>query len=553
MVVAVGTPGHAQEPVFLQHRWEIDPDIGGQWVLSQERPTRTIAVDRLRSPDTQHRVSEAQAVILYSRTATITNPQAGLQAIIERLEVGEPNRQVKLAMVSAAVSLAEASDAVTLWKAIGDDSVARRALEPKLVEWDSDVALPIWRKRLIQPRIGQSELLVAIEGIGYAGGSEDCQVLEAMVRDPSTAASIRFAAARALGNLKPQGLESLAEAMATTGPPNGQLVAAQLLRHHTSLAAERLLLDGLKSDSAAAHAVIFAALVENFPSQALERAADMLEHPDNTMRLQAVALLQDQNDVGSLNTQAHALTDRNVHVRRQVRENLLLKAAQPEFRSAIDDIVSYHLTGPSWRGTEQTIVLVVQLNDHSRAPALVALLEHPRDEVNVRAGWALQSLELDEDVLANILKHCQPTTARLANGEPVSFAEESRVAFCFEALGRHAYRPADELLQEYVPKRGQLMRESTRTSAIYALGRIWEGRSHPQLSQELVRRLLDNNPLEAEARTVQYVAAVALGRIGDSESVAGLRKGERYGPIALAIDWALDRLGASRSQPAEAP
>ena len=114
----------------------------------------------------------------------------------------------------------------------------------------------------------------------------------------------------------------------------------------------------------------------------------------------------------------------------------------------------------------------------------------------------------------------------------------------FEAFGKRKFQPADSLLRIFVPKQEHKLNLIIRTSAIWALGKIWKGRNDSGLEQELATRLLDNNPLLPEEPTVQYASAIALGMIGNPQILGRVRSCQDRppDPLGLARQWAIDRL-----------
>ena len=249
-------------------------------------------------------------------------------------------------------------------------------------------------------------------------------------------------------------------------------------------------------------------------------------------------------DERSLNLHATALADQNINIRSKVRENLIRKAADPTLTALVDDVIRQFIIGERWQGNEQAIIMAVTLGKSEFAGSFIALLDHPRPEVNIRAAWGLQMLDLEPESLEAIIRHCQLYTQRRADGNQVALEEEVRVAFCFEALGRHVYQPANEMLMLYVPKKSQQMGALTRTSAIYALGHLWAGRENRPLVDELARRMHDPSLTDPEAETVKYVCAIAIGRNGDASllpEIDALRE-HPSSPLGMAAAWARQQL-----------
>ncbi len=543
---------HAQ-PVEMIHRWEIDPQLGSQWVFDFWAQPRAVDVAALRSSKLQTQVKGAQTASLQSR-AGVTNRQEVFATALEQLRSPQPNHQARLAMVSAALNVADNKQEVeSVWRAVAADPITRKVVEPQLIKWKSELAIDLWRERLAQGESGlgafrYSDLLNALDGLAVVGTGGDQAGLETLLLKNGTALPIQLAASQALGAVVPKDLERLAEQILASEKPQHCLLAANLLASHSGQAAEDLLERILDQPNSPAQIVAYRALTRANKSRARRFADEFIEHSDNNLRLAAVNVLDQFEDAASLNVQALGIDDLNPDIRNLVRANLERKAASAELRPLIDEIISFHLQGDRWQGTEQAITLAVALNELERIPNFLTLLDHPEPFVFIRAAWALQELELTNESLANILDRCRPVTQKLADKEFVPFEDVVKTAFLFEAIGRHAYQPADELLRIYVPKDGYKMIGLTRAAAVYALGYIWQDSGNLQLAEQLAERMLDEDPFVPEDDLVQYTAAVALGRIKHPSSIAELQKiSVAPGiPLSDAASWALDKLQAGK-------
>lgn len=538
---------------MLRHRWEIDPDVGMN--LLPKHPPKVYEVDvaRLTSRIHQHRIAEAKEAVQHSLAGTITNRKEAFEAALAQLQSGESNRQIEQAMVSAALGMSSSLDEIAkIWNALDGNNILRRAVEPKLVEWKSDVALGLWRERLSGHVSGlnhvadQNQVLVAVEGIAAVGNETDRPLLESLLGSERTLMPVKFAASKALGELVSSDLESLARETLDSGLAHAELNAANLLSQHSSDAAQQMLVEILGKTSAPAHWIAYQTLATAFPKKARELADKMILHADNQVRRVAVQVADANEDRASLELQASALSDRNVGVRRLVRENLTRKGQNPEWKSVVDEAIDAHLAGDRFEGVEQAILLAVALKENERARTFIQLLEHPRIEVSIRAAWALQAIELEQDSLAEIFEICKITTQRLVSKERVEFPEEARTAFLFEAIGRHAYEPALETLLLYVPKQDQQMRQQIRASAIYALGYICTDQEQAALVKQLGQRMNDNNPNEPESMLVKYACSIALGRIGNRDCIPDLQRANDDYPLTLGTAWSLEKFGVER-------
>ncbi len=179
----VGSFAHSQQQPRLNHRWEVEPDLGVSWEYVPALPQQTLDPRRISSTEAQIRITESQKAVRYSDGETLAGRAVGLQSILEQLKLPEGNRLLQLSLVSAAIKLADASRAAELWERIQSDDASRRLVEPALVKWRSPVALALWRERMRDAKAPQLELMTAIEGVGAMGNEQDRTVLEALLRN----------------------------------------------------------------------------------------------------------------------------------------------------------------------------------------------------------------------------------------------------------------------------------------------------------------------------------------------------------------------------------
>jgi hypothetical protein len=533
----------ADEPARLRHRWELEPALGASWHNTYGTPAIVLQPERLKSDVQEVRLSEAQSIVRHARSPQLKGAAEALPVLLELLKTPAENRALRLTLAAAAIQLSTVENAALLWERLSPDAATRPLIERALVDWQSPLALELWRKRLLEGQTPQSDLLLALEGIGASGSQQDRTALESVLRDDRTSIPCKFVAVRALARVSPTDLEQLAQQILASDIDHHELLAASLLTHHTSNKAREILAGILNSDNISAHAVAYAAIAENFPTAARELAADMLQRPDNTIRATAVEVLNRFNDGASLRLQAANIADSNIHIRNTVRQNLLDKATIPELRIVVDEVITHFLTSEGFQEVEQTILLVVDLRETNRCPQLMALLQHPRIEVSMTAAWGLQELADTPEVAAGIFSFAQQITQRLATSHVVTFPEILRQAFLLEALGRMEYKPAVDMLKIYVPKNGHKMGDVARASAIWALGKILRNSQDAQLAKQLALRMLDPSDMDPEDELVKFTSALALGWIGAPASRAELESVISLPPVPLALarDWSLQQ------------
>ncbi|MCA9127885.1 MAG: hypothetical protein KDB22_12400 [Planctomycetales bacterium] len=545
----VSQTAYAQQPVVLSHRWESDPALNIDW-YPPEIPAFPFAVDvqRIVSPHWQASVAEARKVTFSDAKKQVTNRAEAFSACLDRLrDAAEANPQARRAILSAALALAEGkADVEALWQTVEAESVLAPLVEPALITSGSNQALSVWRERIAVANRNTSQLLIAIEGIGLVGDTSDRPLLLSILSSGRMNLPTKLAAARALGELLDQGQEDIAAELHGSGTPLCSLLAASVLRNHRgSAAATKLLVEIASGDEAVSQAEAYRSLSDHAPEVALEMAPTMLGSADPTLRELAVAALNQSEEIDDLRLQGTALADENVRIRRQVRENLQAKSHNNEFRAVIEELILQMLDGDAAAGIEQAILLADAIQDDRHQERLVSLLSHPDDPVSIRAAWSLKTQSLSENLLVEIHQRCQRATANYIASTRQSQTEEYRVSFLIESLGENRYEPAREMLLKFVPKHAPLP-TLTRVSAVYALGRIYEGQKDEPLAQQLMARAADNNELDPEDEQVRYAASIAVGRIGVTKHVERLQSVEKEAAttIALAAKWGYEHLMA---------
>ena len=142
----------AREPIVLNHRWEVEPDLGARWLYDTVAGPLTLDVSRFESPQRQVRVDEAQKAILHTARIDLANQQMALQAILRRLKTGEENGQVLAVLVSAAIKLSDGSEAEELWELLGHDGQGGAAAVAEggvdLEARDAGVLFGVWHRSL---------------------------------------------------------------------------------------------------------------------------------------------------------------------------------------------------------------------------------------------------------------------------------------------------------------------------------------------------------------------------------------------------------------------
>ena len=543
----------------LRHRWELDPDLDASWMDVPAVPLRLIDLRNVQSNNELDCIAEAQHICKAVEQIGIRDPQSVLQAVLLRLQSAN-SRPSRLALLSAAVAIADFSGSIDvnqekldqedkkllgaqLWEFVAADPVARRSLEPVLVKWGCPVALETWRDRIREQIGSASELIVAVNGLGACGESADIPALESIAMQSAGLSSVRFVAAKSLGGLTASDLETTARVVLKEATQLSDLLAAHMLRQHSSPQARDMLLQILTGNSRAAQLIAFRSLAHHWPESLSAYVATMAQHPDNLLRLAVVEVLAKLTKSDSVGVLGELLQDPNESVRVAARKALEAHSKRTELRTGIDEVVTYRLREGNEFGIEQAILLCAALDDRTRSPDLIRLLDHEKPRVNVAAAWGLQELAQSTDTLSAIEARIRSISDAHFLGQEMSEVEGFQVSYLIEALGRNDVSSANRVLKKYVPK--YAAPAAARASAIWTLGYTLPPEEHGSMVVKFAKRMLDPSEDYPEEEIVRFVCAIAMGTMGDKSAVKHLDRCEEIPPFPLgkAKHWALKRLG----------
>ena len=546
LLIATPSISFGQQTKFLQHLWEVDPPLGDIWETKQTTRTIRFDVDSLRSPYAKDRLETAQQICLEHSNPNFHQRERAIELLVERLKSGEENLQIRRAMFSAAVSVGDESHTEVLWSLAKSDSVILSLVERNLVRWKSAAALKVWRQRLSEPNAKPTELATALEGLAVVGNSDDRIKLQDFLGASHTSIANKYLAACALGALVTEGLNEFAQQVMDSDLEQRHLIASQLLKLHSGVKTETQLRQILADGSASAQLVAYRSMTERIPDLAREFAKQMTTNLDPGLRILALEQLQKFSDDESLQIQAELLNDRDPTVRGLVAKHLLEKAKQGQ-RGKVNEVVVSHLNSEVWTGIEQAIVVAVGLQDRSHCKTIVRLMEHPRIEVNMRAGWALMEIADESEILASMLTHAEAMTVELKNVEKrtsITHTDQIRLSYLHEAFGKNRYQPATEMLTNYIPKTGHQFGIVSRASAIWALGKLNKGINNKVLLASLYKRIMDLAPINPEDPLVRFACNLAVGEMANPESRETIEKYNEGlpSPLGYAAHWALSQI-----------
>jgi len=555
LLIGTSSIAFGQETKWLQHRWEIDPPLGDIWEDMLILQNILFDVEQLKSRFAEERLSIAQNLCREYGNPKLKKKERALELLLEGVQNRDEQVQVRRAMISALSLLDDGSHAELIWSQAKDDSVVRPNVEKQLIRWKSPIAIDVWRKRIADNNATPTDLATALEGIAVVGSVEDQPIVQAIVLSRNSSMANKFLAARALGSLATDGMNEFAQKVMDSNMEQRHLIAAHLLKRHSGDTTAKQMRQILSEGAASAQLVAFQAFSESMPDISKEFGKQMTSHSDPGLRTIALQLLQRYADDESLKIQGQLLCDPHPNVRNLVLKNLLEKAGKGQ-RALVDRCLLQHFASEEWTGLEKGIALAVGLQDRSHCKTFLRLLDHPRPEVNMMASWALMELGDEAETLAGMLKHAEKMVEDLkssTNTTEYSDTDQIRLSYLNEGFGKNRYMAAEPILLLHIPKGGHRFANTSRSSAIWALGKLNKGKVNPELLTSLNGRVSDVDVILPEDYLVRFSCFLALGEMANPESRKII---ELYGegsatPNGIAANWALSEIDKASKEKSE--
>jgi HEAT repeat protein len=513
----------------------------------------------LGRPEVELRLNAASA-IAQAHERGMKGLDSTVAPLIMTLDAADQNPAVRLAAAQALLALDARKAAPNLLaQAQSGDVDLREAVEPALARWDYRPARAMWLARLNAPATPAASLVLAIRGLATVREEQAVPRLLALVASEEVAGPIRLEAARALGDLRDDGLEKDAETLAAA-PTRGivaRLGAAHLLRRHKGPAATAILGRLARDPEPAVTALAAGRLIEIDPELAVPVLEHLLGSLDADVRsLGALVLfrLPTKERIGLLSDR---LADVHPDVRKKARAHLKKLGENKELRQHVLDGGTRILAGKDWRGLEQAAILLAQLNHGPAAQRLVELLSADRPEIYLTAAWGLRVLAVRE-TLEPVKKYVEAEFGRLLAAKALPGRKnfpslvDHQLSQLNQLLGLMKYEPAEALLRQFIPK--QFTLGESRPAAIWALGLLHDAKVDPAFVAALEGRLNDAGPMKPERSEVRLMAAVTLGRMKAKQALPSLKKFWRGRlsdePLNNACGWAVEQITGEPIPPA---
>jgi HEAT repeat protein len=518
-------------------------------------------LEALGRREAEYRMLAAQSIALGHRLGV-----KGLETARADLAkaLGRPNEDpaVSLAVVRALIVLDDRQSGPLLARAAqSGDTDLRSLIEPALARWDYQPMREIWLKRLAHGEpVFRGSLVLAIDALGAVGEQKAVDPLRSMVLSPVVPPPIRLAAARALGTLRTSGWEQNARELAADLSLDGivaRLEAAALLRRHSGAAAIKVLQQLAEDAEPAVIAAALERLIEIDPKLVLPVLTHLLPSPDARVQLQVVEVLCRLPTLEHLQLLGDRLDHAHPDVRVKARHCLEELGAKTDLHDQVIEQGTRALAGNSWRGQEQSALLLAFFEYKPAAARLVELLESNRPEVGVSAAWALRRLAVPSS-LAGVLKYVADRYDQFHRSQAEAprppYVDDFQLTHLIQFLGLMRYRESVPLLMRIVPRflddgRFNPISPENRAAAAWALGLLGQEKPIPGLVDLVENRLDDlgaGNRFGLEDPRVRRMSAVALGQIKASMALRTLRKYWRHEAnrdmVNNACGWAIEQI-----------
>lgn len=551
-LLAISSPVHAIEPDFLM---DTDPALQvPQPVRVADPAAKALWLQALDRPEIDMQRKAAETI---ARAHLYGIP--GLEDAIPRLEnnltANTSHEVTRFASARALIALNSRASVEKLFSVSQSGGAdLRQLVEPALAEWNYEPARKMWLDRLDSPDTRVRDLVLAIRCLGQVEEQHAIAPLFGIIQDLTRETALRLEAATAIGRIASQGLESKAEKWAQAPQsPTGtdQLIATRLLSRHTSNAAKTLFvrLAGNNVDAVATAALH--RLNEIDSESAAVLAERSILRDSSQLKIESVTACLKHPTVERVALLTPLLADAHPQVRTLVCDGLWQLAQETQFNEQIRTAAMHVLDGERWQGQQQAAILLSYIGHQPAADRFIELLDSPRTEVRVTTAWALRKLASPDTVAFLIEKVRQKTEQRQTEAQS---GLDDQVAHLIEALGVMQVTDAVPLLMQYVPKH-PMMGSRSRGAAIWALGRIFEGKPDPEVEDALIGRLTDFDNKPPEIPLVQEMSAVAIARMKAVDQAPILNSIIRSIslPVRLgvAVRWAVKELTNEELPPPE--
>jgi len=428
------------------------------------------------------------------------------------------------------------------------------ALDPLLAKWHNASMRSVWLARLKSPATALQIQASAAEALGTAHDHSADAVLKKIVLDAGKPLILRFSAAQSLGILHATGVAAISTQLlkARVERVEQRLLCAGMLSAATSTAQRKILLTLAADSNSAVAAMAWRALIKHDVNSLQSLTERMSRNADPTIRMLVAKTWRRIGGSKSINGLGATLNDQRRPIRWYARDALILWGSQSRSRAAVINICRSIIHGSDPLAIRQACLVLGKLDDKASAQDFLSLLSSKSQAVRLGAVVALRRVAV-RSTLPAVLKFAKSTaknsqfaSAHLNKpGYAARLNEDNlQLSQVFQFFGLMHYTPALSVMIPCIPKNAPYGVEA-RQAAIWAIGMIDDGQSHPKLARQLAGRLDDMAMPIPEFEQVREMSAITLGRIHAKARLTDLKasfNSEDIGPLSLACRWAIGKI-----------
>lgn len=548
----------AVDPLRVQLLALHEPELNADWGTEGSVPVLRYTPARFQSTDNES-VLVALEACQRARLRGFVVPKEWIAVCRERLAQGEKFPRLRGELASLLLSTNDPQDAELLWKTAQGDRSLSLAVESRLIEWKSALALEAWRKRLTDIACTKDQLLVAVEGVAKLGGNDDVPALEELLRNRKQPLSVRYVAAQGISRIDAaKALALLEEVVAgkiVGDLPNSDqaeakgpvwdfwLACAYLIGSSESEKTKELLIETLKKGSNVARTVAVRQLAKMSAGEFKNQLELVRQDSEINVRLEVLKFLTQNVDDEAIVTLGEYLGDEQPRVRESARDELLKLADNESYRPLIVREVARQLKSEKWWQVEQALIATASLKMEDEETQLLALLKHPQPEVYVTAAWALRILLNSPEGVAEVVELVKSETDLNFKGPILEDSRYHRLAHLIEALSIRKVSEAKATIARYVPK-NQSIGLVSRMSGLWGMGQYLKEKPEERFSDAYVVVIYDKMGPGSEFGIMRYCALIALGNMADPNTKEKIVELDEEGttPLALAKKWTLEQI-----------
>ncbi len=565
LLVLAGTTAHAAAP---------DNGIGNPMLHIPHLPqlhvrmTYNPALLKLWQAALQQNIPE-----VISKTCTAIDTAArkkvpDLQTLIPSLEHLASSKTMPLSVrISVVKTLADLADRQSVPLLVHLDASKHAAfaleLDGILAHWKIAPMRTLWLNRL-KPGTPLQLQVSAAKALGLAHFRSADAALKKILINDHRPISLRLAAADSLAMLHPAGLANMAaQVLKTQGAGLTQrLIACQTISAANSPAQRKMLLTFAVDPNSAVAAIAWRSLLKHDVHSLQGITTKMSFNADPTIRQLVVRAWRHIGGVKSIRGLSILLQDPRRPIRWYARDALIRLAAQAGSRFTVIHDCRAVIHGTQPLVIRQACLVLGKLDDKASAEDFLSLLSSKSQAVRLGAVVALRRVAV-RNTLPGVLAFAEKTAQNsrkssahlmgppavgthpdLAAFESHRAADSLQLSQAFQFFGLMRYRPALPVMIACIPKHAPYGVDA-RQAAIWAIGMIDNGQSHPRLAEELAGRLDDMQMPMPEFEQVREMSALTLGRIKAHKHLTDLKASyitENIGPLSLACRWAIGKL-----------